>query len=242
MYSVEVEALTKVFGKFTAVDGVSFSVCKGEIFVFLGPNGAGKSTTIRMLCGILEPTAGKGTVEGFDIKKEPDSIKEIIGYMSQKFSLYNDLTVAENIEFYGGIHNVPGEKMKERKNWILDMAGLKGKETALTSALSGGWKQRLALGCSIIHNPRVLFLDEPTAGVDPISRRDFWKLIKELSAAGTTVFVTTHYMDEAENCGKISLIYRGKLIALGAPRELKEKNAAASLEHLFVKLIKEYDQ
>ncbi|MEK6647004.1 MAG: ABC transporter ATP-binding protein [Candidatus Firestonebacteria bacterium] len=241
MVSVEVKSLTKMFGKFTAVDNVSFSINRGEIFGFLGPNGAGKSTTIKMLCGILSPTSGEGLVEDFDISKDSDEIKKIIGYMSQKFSLYNDLTVEENINFYGGIHNVGKAEMLQKREWILNMAGLKGKEKVLTGVLSGGWRQRLALGCAIVHNPKVVFLDEPTAGVDPISRRDFWNLIKKLSENGTTVFVTTHYMDEAEYCGRISLIYNGKLIEIGSPYDLKDKYKTKSLDKLFVKLIREYD-
>ena len=206
------------FKTFTAVNGVDFSVQSGEIFGFIGPNGAGKSTTIRMLCGILAPTSGKATVEGFDVDTQSDKIKEIIGYMSQKFSLYNDLTVAENIEFFSGIHDVPADVMAERKNEILEMSGLKGRENIITALLSGGWRQRLALGCSIIHRPKVLFLDEPTAGVDPLSRRDFWVLIRELAKNGTTVFVTTHYMDEVENCNRLALVYAGNIIAYGSPK------------------------
>jgi len=241
-FSVEVKSLTKKFGHFTAVDNINFQVKRGEIFGFLGPNGAGKSTTIRMLCGILEPTSGKGIVEGFDIGTESEKIKEIIGYMSQKFSLYNDLTVDENIDFYGGIHDLDKNMILERKKWILEMAGLKGKEKTLTNLLSGGWKQRLALGCALVHNPKVLFLDEPSAGVDPISRRDFWHLIKDISQKGTTVFVTTHYMDEAEYCERLSLIFKGKLIAIGTPQELKQNNQAGSVEELFVKLIRGYTE
>lgn len=242
MLSVEVRSLTKVFGKFTAVDNISFSVKKGEIFGFIGPNGAGKSTTIRMLCGILEPTSGEGLVEGISIGKQPDKVKEIIGYMSQKFSLYNDLTVEENINFYGGIHDVKKTELSDRKKWILSMAGLTGKEKVLTNALSGGWRQRLALGCAIIHNPKVVFLDEPTAGVDPLSRRDFWNLIGNLSKEGATVFVTTHYMDEVEHCDRVSLIYRGKITAMGSPAELKKEYKSSSLEKLFVQLIRGYDE
>lgn len=241
MFSVEVKSLTKVFGKFVAVNDINFSIERGEIFGFLGPNGAGKSTTIKMLCGILEPSSGEGIVEGFDISKSPDKIKEIIGYMSQKFSLYNDLTVEENINFYAGIHDIEKKKITERKEWILNMAGLTGKEKVLTSMLSGGWRQRLSLGCAIIHTPKVVFLDEPTAGVDPISRRDFWNLIRNLSKNGTTVFVTTHYMGEAEHCDRISMIYNGKLIAIGSPKELKSKYKSPNLENLFIKLIRGYE-
>lgn len=220
-YSVVVESLTKKFGNFTAVDSVSFRVRKGEIFGFLGPNGAGKSTTIRMLCGLLEPTAGTASVGGFEISRQTDQVKLSIGYMSQRFSLYEDLTVEENINFFAGIYDIPPERMEERKHWALEMAGLLGRERELTASLSGGWKQRLALGCSILHSPPILFLDEPTGGVDPISRRHFWDLIYSLSAQGTTVFVTTHYMDEAEHCNTIGLIYAGRVIATGSPSELK---------------------
>ncbi len=219
--AVTVKDLERRFGDFIAVNKVNFEVDKGEIFGFLGPNGAGKSTTIRMLCGILAPTDGTGTVAGFDIRTEPEKIKEHIGYMSQKFSLYEDLTVEENIDFYSGIYHISPEKKNERKEWVIEMAGLRGHRHSRTSILSGGWKQRLALGCAILHEPPVIFLDEPTSGVDPISRRQFWDLIYELSDKGVTVFVTTHYMDEAEYCDRIGLIYRGELIAIGTPDTLK---------------------
>ncbi len=219
---VRVRNLVKIFGSFKAVDDVSFDVSKGEIFGFLGPNGAGKSTTIRMLCGLLTPTSGSGTVAGFDIMSESEQIKEHIGYMSQRFSLYEDLTVAENIEFYAGIYNVKRNRFRERKQWILEMAGLTERENSLTGELSMGWKQRLALGTAIVHEPEILFLDEPTSGVDPISRRRFWDLIYEVASGGVTVFVTTHFMDEAEHCDRLALIYRGKRIAMGSPKELKE--------------------
>jgi ABC-2 type transport system ATP-binding protein len=221
--AVRVEGLTRTFGSFTAVDNVSFTVRKGEVFGFLGPNGAGKSTTIRMLCGLLTPTAGRATVGGFDVGSQPDAVKSTIGYMSQRFSLYEDLTVEQNIDFYGGIYGLTGSRMEERKRWAIRMAGLEGKEHLLAHGLSGGWKQRLALGCSILHEPPILFLDEPTGGVDPVSRRNFWELIYELSHSGTTVFVTTHYMDEAEHCNTIGLIYGGKLSAIGSPTELKHQ-------------------
>lgn len=220
-YAVIAEGLTKRFGHFTAVDNISFKVKKGEVFGFLGPNGAGKSTTIRMLCGLLSPTSGQATVGGYDIAKEPEAVKERIGYMSQRFSLYEDLTVEQNIDFYGGVYGLEGQRMEDRKYWAIEMAGLKGKEKTLSHALSGGWRQRLALGCSILHEPPILFLDEPTGGVDPVSRRNFWDLIYDLSNRGVTVFVTTHYMDEAEHCNTIGLIYSGKLIAAGSPTELK---------------------
>ena len=222
-FAVEVKGLTKMFGSFRAVDNISFSVRRGEVFGFLGPNGAGKSTTIRMLCGLLSPTSGSATVAGYDITDNPDAVKENIGYMSQRFSLYEDLTVDQNINFYGGIYGLEGVRLKERKEWAIVMAGLKGKEKMLARALSGGWKQRLALGCSILHEPPIVFLDEPTGGVDPVSRRKFWELIYELSSHGTTVFVTTHYMDEAEHCNTIGFIYNGKLVALGSPTELKHR-------------------
>ena len=238
MNSVQVNNLVKTFGSFRAIDDITFSVEKGEIFGFIGPNGAGKSTTIRMLCGILDQTSGNGTVEGFSIKTQPDKIKDIIGYMSQKFSLYNDLTVEENINFYAGIHNLPKEDSKARKDWIIEMSGLKGKEKLMTNGLSGGWRQRLSLGCAIIHRPKVVFLDEPTAGVDPISRREFWDLIRKLAKEGTTVFVTTHYMDEVEFCDRIAMIYKGKIVAMGTPAELKIANKVPSLERLFVDLIR----
>jgi ABC-2 type transport system ATP-binding protein len=219
--AVVVKDLERRFGKFVAVNRVSFDVAKGEIFGFLGPNGAGKSTTIRMLCGILAPTSGSGTVAGFDVRTEAEKIKAHIGYMSQKFSLYEDLTVEENIDFYSGIYRIPPEKKAARKEWVIEMAGLREHRHSRTSVLSGGWKQRLALGCAILHEPPVIFLDEPTSGVDPISRRQFWDLIYELAGRGVTVFVTTHYMDEAEYCDRIGLIYRGELIALGTPAKLK---------------------
>ncbi len=221
--AVAVEKLEKRFGDFTAVAGIDFEVARGEIFGFLGPNGAGKSTTIRMLCGILAPTGGSGTVAGFDIRTEAEKIKSRIGYMSQKFSLYEDLTVEENIDFYSGIYRIPKEKKKERKEWVIGMAGLEDRRRSPTSILSGGWKQRLALGCAVLHEPAIIFLDEPTSGVDPVSRRQFWDLIYEFAGQGRTVFVTTHYMDEAEYCDRLGLIYRGELIALGTPEVLKNE-------------------
>ena len=202
---------------------------RGEIFGFLGPNGAGKSTTIRMLCGILPPSAGSGTVAGFDIVRDAEEIKKNIGYMSQKFSLYEDLTVEENIDFYAGIYKIPAEKRRERKEWVINMAGLKEHRRSRTVVLSGGWKQRLSLGCAILHEPPIVFLDEPTSGVDPISRRSFWDLIYRLAGNGVTVFVTTHYMDEAEYCDRLALIYRGELIALGTPEELKTEQMAEEI-------------
>jgi ABC-2 type transport system ATP-binding protein len=224
--AVSLTDLSRSFGDFIAVHRVSLDVRKGEIFGFLGPNGAGKSTTIRMLCGILKPTSGTGTVAGFDIVREPERIKENIGYMSQKFSLYEDLTVRENIGFYAGIYRIPPHKVDERMEWAIRMADLEGHRETLTGQLSGGWKQRLALGCAILHEPPIIFLDEPTAGVDPISRRNFWDLIYRLAEGGTTVFVTTHYMDEAEYCDRLAFIYRGEVVALGTPEELKTEHMA----------------
>jgi len=222
--AVTVRDLEKRFGSFVAVNRISFEVARGEIFGFLGPNGAGKSTTIRMLCGILSPTAGSGTVADFNIMSEPERIKENIGYMSQRFSLYEDLTVEENIDFYSGIYRIPAHKKRERKEWVIEMAGLKDHRRSRTSVLATGWRQRLALGCAILHEPPIIFLDEPTSGVDPISRRQFWDLIYELAGKGVTVFVTTHYMEEAEYCDRIGLIYRGELIASGSPHELKTQH------------------
>ncbi|MEC4676762.1 MAG: ABC transporter ATP-binding protein [Nitrospirota bacterium] len=219
--AVKVEGLTRTFGDFTAVEGISFSVSRGEIYGFLGPNGAGKSTTIKMLCGLLQPTDGDGTVGGLDIVRESEKIKKTIGYMSQKFSLYDDLSVEENITFFSGMYGVTGKTRKERKEWVLEMAGLRDRRTVITKTLPGGIKQRLALGCALLHEPPVLFLDEPTSGVDPVSRRNFWSLIYEMAKGGATVFVTTHYMDEAEYCDRLALIYRGKIIAEGTPTELK---------------------
>ena len=222
MYSIEVNNLTKKFGDFTSVNSISFNVKKGEIFGFLGANGAGKTTTIKMMCGILEPTSGDAIVGGFRISNESDKVKENIGYMSQKFSLYNDLTVEENINFFGSVYGLDGNKLKERKDWVLQIANLKHKETILTGSLPGGIKQRLALGTAVIHQPSIVFLDEPTSGVDPISRRNFWDLINNLSDEGVTVFVTTHYLEEAEYCNNIILIDSGELIAEGSSKELKE--------------------
>ncbi len=223
MNSIEIHNLTKKFGDFTSVDNISFNVKKGEIFGFLGANGAGKTTTIRMLCGVLAPTSGDAFVGGFSVVKEPEKVKQSIGYMSQRFSLYNDLTVEENINFFGGVYGLDDTLLKERKDWVLEIANLKGKEKLLTGSLPGGIKQRLALGTAVIHQPGIVFLDEPTSGVDPISRRNFWDLINDLSEHGTTVFVTTHYLEEAEFCNNIILINAGKLIAEGSSTELKSK-------------------
>ncbi|MDD5129467.1 MAG: ABC transporter ATP-binding protein [Candidatus Omnitrophica bacterium] len=219
--AVSVQDLEKRFGSFVAVNKINFKVQKGEIFGFLGPNGAGKSTTIRMLCGIIGPTSGSGQVGGYDIINEQYKIKEHIGYMSQKFSLYNDLTVEENINFYSGIYKIPKAVKKQRRDEVIAAAGLEGMQGALTSTLAAGWKQRLALGCALLHKPRIIFLDEPTSGVDPITRANFWGIIKDLAKQGVTVFITTHYMDEAENCNRMVLIYHGTIIAMGTPQEMK---------------------
>src|SRR5438067_7139011 len=221
--TVSIQDLIKTFGSFTAVDAISLDIEQGEIFGFLGPNGAGKSTTIRMLCGLLTPTSGRATVAGFDIAADPESVRRNIGYMSQRFSLYDDLTVEENIDFFGGIYGVEERKLAERKRYVLEMAGLTDRRSTLTRLLSGGWKQRLALGCAILHDPPILFLDEPTSGVDPIARREFWDLIYQLSEAGRSILVSTHYMEEAEYCHRLALMYRGRIIALGPPQSLKHE-------------------
>jgi ABC-2 type transport system ATP-binding protein len=220
--AIEVDRLTKRFGDFAAVDGVSFDVKQGEIFGFLGANGAGKSTTIRMLCGLLQSTEGTARVGGFDINTEAEKVKSSIGYMSQKFSLYEDLTVDENINFFGRIYGLSATDLFDRKQWVLDIANLKGREKSITGTLSGGLKQRLALGCAVLHRPRIVFLDEPTSGVDPLMRRKFWELINDLSSEGVTVLVTTHFLEEAEYCNDIIFINAGKIIAGGSPKELKE--------------------
>src|SRR5215831_16556275 len=230
--AVKLNSLVKRFGDFVAVDNVSLEVAPGEIFGFLGPNGAGKSTTIRILCGLLAPTSGRATVQGFDVATQSEDIRQNIGYMSQKFSLYDDLTVEENIEFFGGVYGVGGAELSRRRDYVLHMAGLEEKRKTMTRLLSGGWKQRLALGCAILHQPPILFLDEPTSGVDPIARRNFWELIYQLSGAGHTIFVTTHYMDEAEYCHRIALMYGGRVIALGSPAELKTSLGAGHLLNL----------
>jgi len=231
--AIEVKSLIKKFGSFKAVDNINFSVSKGEIFGFLGPNGAGKTTTIRMLCGILQSSSGDAFVGGYSIVNDPENVKMNIGYMSQKFSLYDDLTVEENIDFFGGVYGLGGTLLSQRKKWVLDIANLKNKESILTGSLPGGIKQRLALGTAVIHSPKIIFLDEPTSGVDPISRRSFWELINDLSNKGTTIFVTTHYLEEAEFCNNIILINAGKLIAEGNPKDLKTnylKNKIIELE------------
>jgi ABC-2 type transport system ATP-binding protein len=238
---VFVKGLKKVFGRFTAVDGISFSVKRGEIFGFLGPNGAGKSTTIRMLCGIITPTAGIGKVAGYDIFTESEDVKHSIGYMSQKFSLYEDMTPFENIRFYLGIYSVPEKEWEERIEWVLSMARLQDVRDRITRDLPAGWRQRLALGCALIHRPEILFLDEPTSGVDPITRRHFWEFIKHLAGEGITVFVTTHYMDEARNCGMAVMINNGRIVASGSPasivKEVFPGREDANLNDVFIKLM-----
>lgn len=220
-FAVTLRDLERRFGDFVAVNRISLDVGRGEIFGFLGPNGAGKSTTIRMLCGLLEPSGGSGTVAGYDIRTEREQIKRSIGYMSQKFSLYDDLEVEENIDFYSGIYGIPKGRKAARKAWVLEMAELQEHRRTRTGLLPGGWKQRLSLGCALLHEPQILFLDEPTSGVDPLSRRSFWDLIRQLAQRGVTVFVTTHYMEEAEYCDRLALIYRGERVALGTPGEMK---------------------
>ena len=228
--AVWVQGLTKTFGSFTAVDNVSFQVQAGEIFGFLGPNGAGKTTTIRMLIGLLPPTSGEGRVAGLELRSEGDEIRKRIGYMSQKFSLYTDLSVDENIALFGGLYGVTGPRLEERRAWVLAMAGLEGKEQRETGDLPLGWKQRLALGCAVLHEPSLLFLDEPTSGVDPSARRGFWDLINDLAQDGTTVMVSTHYMEEAEYCNRLVLMNRGRVIALDEPSRLRERMEDPLLE------------
>jgi ABC-2 type transport system ATP-binding protein len=222
MNTIEVRRLTRRFGAFVAVDDVSFEVGHGEIFGFLGSNGAGKSTTIRMLCGLLRPTSGTAVVGGIDVAADPEGVKQRIGYMSQRFSLYELLTVDQNIRFYGGIYGLGAARLADRRAFVLEMAGLAGREHTLARDLAGGWRQRLALGCAILHAPAILFLDEPTGGVDPLSRRQFWRLIDALAASGVTVLVTTHYLDEAERCHRVALIHAGRLAAIGTTGEVKQ--------------------
>jgi ABC-2 type transport system ATP-binding protein len=221
MNAIEVKNLTRRFGEFVAVNDVSFQVRPGEIFGFLGSNGAGKSTTIRMLCGLLQPTSGTATVGGIDVIRDPEGVKRRIGYMSQRFSLYEALTVDQNIAFFGGVYGLKGDRLAARRAFVLEMAGLRGRERELTRSLAGGWRQRLALGCAILHEPPIVFLDEPTGGVDPLSRRRFWRLIDTLAASGVAVLVTTHYLDEAEHCQRIAIIQAGRLAAHGTVEELK---------------------
>lgn len=235
MSAIEVVKLTKKFGDFISVDEVSFSIAQGEIFGFLGANGAGKSTTIKMLCGLLEPTSGDARVGGYSIISEPEKVKASIGYMSQKFSLYNDLSVEENINFFGGVYGLNKKELEERKKWAMQVSFLEGKERTLTGSLPGGIKQRLALATAVIHRPGIVFLDEPTSGVDPISRRAFWELINSLSEEGITVFVTTHYLEEAEYCANIILINAGKIIAEGTPTALKQNYIKSKVLEIEVK-------
>ena len=229
MNAIEVRGLTRRFGAFVAVNDVSFDVRAGEIFGFLGGNGAGKSTTIRMLCGLLQPTSGTASVGGIDVGKDPEAVKRRIGYMSQRFSLYENLTVDENIRFFGGVYGLDRQRLAARREFVLEMAGLRGRESTLTRTLSGGWRQRLALGCAILHEPPIVFLDEPTGGVDPLSRRRFWRLIDQLSKSGVAVLVTTHYLDEAEHCHRLAIIQAGRLAALGTVAELKQAFAGRSI-------------
>ncbi|RLB42847.1 MAG: ABC transporter ATP-binding protein [Deltaproteobacteria bacterium] len=244
--SVIVKDLVKKFGKFTAVDRISFSVKEGEVFGFLGPNGAGKSTTIRMLCGIITPTSGYGMVAGHDIFTESEKIKQSIGYMSQKFSLYEDMTPYENIRFYLGIYAVPKVKWPETIDWILDMTRLGPVKNRLTKELPPGWRQRLALGCALLHRPRIVFLDEPTSGVDPATRKRFWEFIREIAQGGVTIFVTTHYMDEAENCDRVVLINEGRIAAEGPPAKIISDifpdNPSATLNDAFIALTKNVER
>lgn len=237
--AIYVENLTKKFGDFTAVDHISFSIPQGCIFGFLGPNGSGKSTTIRILCGVLHPTGGKAFIFGRDVAKETEAVRQSIGYMSQRFSLYEDLTVEENLDFYAGVYGLPKKVTEERKKELIAMANLTGKEKSLAGTLSGGWKQRLALGCALIHKPKLLILDEPTAGVDPVSRRVFWQIIHALAGQGITILVTTHYMDEASSCDTVGFIFNGKLINIAAPKELVEKEGADNLEDVFIKYVEQ---
>lgn len=235
--AVHAEQLTKRFGSFTAVDNLTLTVAPGEIFGFLGANGAGKTTAIRMFCGLIPPTAGEAHVAGFDIRREAHQVKEHIGYMSQKFSLYEDLTVSQNIEFYGGIYGLSRGEIREKTDNLLGELQLRERRDLTTRSLPLGWKQRLALGVAMLHDPSIIFLDEPTGGVDPISRRNFWRLIHDIASRGTTVFVTTHYMDEAEYCERLSIMYEGRIIEMGRPGRLKEKYGKQSMQDVFVHLV-----
>ncbi|MBN1446935.1 MAG: ABC transporter ATP-binding protein [Bacteroidetes bacterium] len=236
-FAVSATDLTKRFGTFTAVDAISFTVRKGEIFGFLGANGAGKTTAIRMFCGLLPPTSGTANVAGYNIRTQSRYIKQTIGYMSQKFSLYEDLTVAQNIEFYGGIYGLTREHIARKTEQLLEELQLQDRRNKLTASLPLGWKQRLALSVSLLHDPSIIFLDEPTGGVDPISRRNFWRIIYEIAGSGKTVFVTTHYMDEAEYCNRLSIMYRGRIIEIGHPGELKERYGLDSMQDIFIHLV-----
>ncbi len=234
--SIWVEDLTKRFGSFTAVDSISFQVDPGEVFGFLGANGAGKSTAMKMLCGLLQPTSGIGEVAGFNIRKESEKIKKKIGYMSQKFSLYNDLTIAENIQFYAGIYGLKSREIREKSRLLLDQIELNTKADTYVGSLPLGWKQKIAFGVAMIHNPEIIFLDEPTGGVDPLTRRNFWEMIRQAAYQGTTVFVTTHYMDEAEYCDRISMMVDGRIEGLGSPADLKGEFESKNMDEVFLKL------
>lgn len=236
-YAVQTENLGKRFGKFDAVKNLNLAVETGEIFGFLGANGAGKTTAIRMLCGLLLPSSGRGQVAGFDIYKENEKIKQCIGYMSQKFSLYEDLTLAENIEFFGGVYGLERQALLNRRAELLKELGLTEQADMITRALPLGYKQRLALGCALLHDPQIVFLDEPTGGVDPEARRNFWDLIYNMAQHGKTIFVTTHYMDEAEYCNRVSIMYQGEIIALGSPKELKAEFGKSSMQEVFIHLV-----
>ena len=242
--AIEVRELTRRFGQFGAVDRGSVTVQRGEIFGFLGSNGAGKSTTIRMLCGLLAPTSGHAQVGGVDVTRDPEGVKRRIGYMSQRFSLYELLTVDQNIAFFGGVYGLDGAALAERRTFVIDMAGLAGRETTLARDLAGGWRQRLALGCAILHRPAILFLDEPTSGVDPVTRHEFWARINAMADAGMTVLVTSHFIDEAEYCDRLAIIYRGKMIGLGSPEDIKAQHdtEGAGLEAAFISLVENYDR
>lgn len=237
MDAIEINGLTKKFGNYTAVDNISFNVPKGKIYGFIGPNGSGKSTTIKMLCGVLTPTSGTAYVLGYNVRKNRHKVKSKIGYMSQKFSLYEDLTVDENLNFYSEIYGLKKDQRDKMKKYIVSMAGLSGRENVITGNLSGGWKQRLALGCALIHKPEILVLDEPTSAVDPVSRRIFWQMIYTLSREGITVLVTTHYMDEAQSCDMLAFIFDSKLMATGSPKELIERENVTNLEDVFIKYV-----
>ncbi|HYW85242.1 MAG TPA: ABC transporter ATP-binding protein [Spirochaetia bacterium] len=241
-WAVDVRGLTRVFGSFTAVDHVSFSVPRGEIFGFLGANGAGKTTTIRMLCGLLLPSEGSGTVSGYDIIEDYEKIKLRIGYMSQKFSLYEDLTARENLEFYGGIYGLTRRRIRERIAETLGSLGFAGHADKLVASFPTGWKQRMALGSALLHEPAIVFLDEPTSGVDPVSRRSFWLLIYRLAGRGTTVFVTTHYMDEAEYCNRVAIMRQGRIVEIENPQRLKERHGATTMQEVFLKVVREEGQ
>ncbi|WP_088188075.1 ABC transporter ATP-binding protein [Desulfosporosinus sp. FKA] len=232
--AIDCQGLIKRFGTYTAVQDVTFQIPQGAIMGFVGPNGAGKTTTIRMLCGVLVPSDGKATVLGFDVKSQPEDIKQRIGYMSQKFSLYDDLTVAENLSFYAGVYNLRGKEAAAQKDRVIERIGLGERTSQLVSSLSGGWKQRVALACALLHSPQLLVLDEPTAGVDPVSRRIFWDIIHQLAKEGMTILVSTHYMDEAASCDYLGFVFYGRLIAFGTPEEMKQREGKETLDDLFI--------